>query len=91
MDNVTTFEFEDMFVPCPPQFVFDLPHAKAINFFWILYMQVNKHTYEIGNAKYSLEIVENQNENLLSHSHEMPISLRTRNFGTISFDAIYKM
>ena len=79
-----------MYIPCPPQFVFDLPHAKALNFFFVFSMIMNKKTYEIGYAKYSLENIENENLNLLNHSYDVNISFRTRHFGKLEFDAVYK-
>ena len=40
--------FEEIFLSCPPQFVFDLPHARALNFFFVLNIVIGKTSYDIG-------------------------------------------
>jgi hypothetical protein len=75
---------------CPPQFVFDLPHARAMNFFFVINVIINKYTYDIGYGKYSLENIEKENLNLLKHDYKVDITWRTRKFGTMGFTASYK-
>lgn len=90
-----------MSINCLPQLVFDLPHARAMNFFIVLNLNINKYSYDIGNynidyilkkgfAKYSLEDLEKENSNILLHNHILDVTWRTRKFGTLSFTASYK-
>lgn len=90
-DEFNLLEFDDVYVQCPPQFLFDLALAKSMNFIFVLQMTMNGSVYEIGFSKFSLENIESLDSNLLSFSHEMQINFRTRNMGRISFDATYKM
>jgi len=41
-------QFEEICLHCPPQFVFDLPHARALNFFFVLNIIIGKYSYDIG-------------------------------------------
>jgi hypothetical protein len=92
-------KFNEIYLNCPPQFVFDLPHARSLNFFFVLNLIIGKTTYDIGKyniihrvgyAKYSLENVERDNLNLLSQKYKTDIYWRTRKFGTLAFEANYK-
>lgn len=82
----------------PSQLFFNFPHSRAINIFFVLTAIVNKTNYEIGNdidiyigfAKYSLEDIENNGLNLISHNIKIDITLRTRKFGTFLVNAKYK-
>lgn len=79
-------------MPCPPQFLFDMPHSKSMSFIFVfsIIMISGKH-YEIGFSKFSLDNIEELEGNLMSYSHEMQINFKTRNMGKINFDATYKM
>ena len=90
-EDFEILEFEDLYVQCPPPFLFDLPHAKSMSFYWVLSMVNNNTSYEIGYSKFCLENIENNDLNLLSFSSEMQINFRTRNMGTILFNSNYKM
>ena len=69
-----------------------MPHAKSMSFIFVLsILMINGKIYEIGFSKFSLENIEALDGNLMSHSHEMQISYRTRNMGKINFDSTYKM
>jgi hypothetical protein len=81
----------------PLQYVFDLPHARSQNIFFILKLQIQKSTYEIGifhlilgYGKYSLEEIEKQNLSLLTHDYHFEISWRTRKFGSLNFTSNFK-
>lgn len=90
-EDFEILEFEDLYVQCPPQFIFDFPHAKAMSFYFVLTMVNNNTTHDIGFSKFSLENIETNDLNLLSFSHEVQINFRTRNLGTIIFNSTYKM
>ena len=90
-DAFELLEFEDLYVQCPPQFLFDLPHAKAASFYFVLTLMLDGISYEIGYSKFCLESIENMDLNLLSHSYEMQVSFRTRNLGSILLNSTYKM
>lgn len=45
----------------------------------------------IGYSKYSLEKLEKDNKDILNHSNQNDIFLRTRKIGEISFDCEYKI
>ena len=85
---------------CPPQFVFDLPHGRALNFFFVLNIVVGKTSYDrgieylftsiLGYAKYSLENVEKENLNMLKQKNKIKIYCGTRKFGILFFNASYK-
>lgn len=80
-----------MSVSCPPQILFDLPHAKSVSFIWVLSMNMNNVNYEIGFAKHSLESIEMINGNLMSYNLDSNISFHTRILGKLSFECQYKM
>lgn len=84
-------EFDELFLSCPPQILFDLPHAKSINFIWVLSMNMNNINYDIGFSKHSLETIELMDGNLMSYYYEATLSFHTRNLGKISFECQYKM
>lgn len=90
-NELNIIEFDDIYVSIPPQCLFDLPLAKAMNFIFVLQLIMNGNVYEIGFSKFSLETIEAMNSNLMYFSHEMVVNFRTRRMGRISFDATYKM
>lgn len=79
-----------MILNFPPQFIFDLPHSRALNIFFILTLQMGKYSYEIGFAKYSLENVEKENLPLLIHDQKLEMTWRLRKFGMLSLTSSYK-
>lgn len=40
--------FEELELNLPPQCVFDLPHARAINIIFVINLTVGKYSYDIG-------------------------------------------
>jgi hypothetical protein len=46
--EMNLMKFDEIYLNCPPQFVFDLPHARALNFFFVLNLIIGKSTYDIG-------------------------------------------
>jgi len=41
--------FDELELNLPPQCVFDLPHARAINIIFVINLTVGKISYDIGN------------------------------------------
>jgi hypothetical protein len=48
MSELELLQFEGIEVDCPPQFIFDLPHARALNIIFCLSINMNKGNYDIG-------------------------------------------
>lgn len=45
LDSIT---FDEFSLLMPPQFVFDMPHARANNIFFVITLMISKTSYEIG-------------------------------------------
>lgn len=84
-------EFEGLSCEIMPQFLFDFPHGKAINFFFVIILQLEKpNPIEIGYSKYCLEDIEITGKNIFHSSCKLDVSYLTRRLGILSFNYIYK-
>jgi len=43
--------FDELELNLPPQCVFDLPHARAINVIFVINLTVGKYSYDMGNLR----------------------------------------